>query len=148
MSKRGRRVSPKTDGSSIPGPPPYLRDEEKVWYQHFADACRRSAYAVGIDADSIALAAQRKTRLEMLRSQFFHLNESQHWIVSDNGATKAHPLFGEIRHATREVDMSLTQLFLTPKSRSSSRIGGVREVPQAVETSDPQKAKILKLLGG
>ena len=42
----------------------------------------------------------------------------------------------------------MTQLFLTPKSRSASRIGGVREVNQAVETKNPEKLKVLKLMGG
>ena len=90
----------------------------------------------------------RKAKLDGLRIQWFALDKSQHWISSENGSVKAHPLFAELRHAERALDLSMTQLFLTPKSRSASRIGGVREVNQAVETKNPEKLKVLKLMGG
>lgn len=146
MAKRGNRAKPKTDGSSIPGAPSYLQNAEVIWYDHFADACRRSSFAVGIDVDTIALAAQRKAKLDTLRQQFFALDESQHWIMSDNGAVKAHPLFAELRHAERALEVSMTQLFLTPKSRSASRVGGVRDVEQAVNNATDEQAKFLKYL--
>lgn len=146
MTKRGNRPKPKTDGSGIPDAPSYLQQTERTWYDHFADACRRSSYAVGIDVDSIALAAQRKAKLDDLRQQFFALDPALHWIHSANGNVKAHPLFAEIRHAERALEVSMTQLFLSPKSRSASRIGGVRDVSQAVDAADDEQAKILKYL--
>jgi hypothetical protein len=58
-----------------------------------------------------------------------------------------HPFIGECRAAERDLADSLRVFNLTPGARKSAR-GVAREVKQAIETSDnPQKDKILKLLG-
>lgn len=146
MAKPGRRAKPKTDQSSIPAPPGHLTEEERKHYQSLVEDLCRSAFAVGIDCKSICLAASRLARLDLLRRLWGNLPESEYWITTENGATKAHPLFAEIRHGERAVDLSLTQLFLTPKSRSASRIGGVREVDPALEAMTEGQKKFLKYL--
>jgi hypothetical protein len=146
MAKPGRRAKPKTDQSSIPPAPGHLTEEERKHYKSLVDDLNRSAFAAGIDAKSICLAASRLARLDLLRRLWGNLPESEYWITTENGATKAHPLFAEIRHGERAVDLSLTQLFLTPKSRSSSRIGGVRDVDPALEAMTEGQKKLLKYL--
>lgn len=146
MGKPGRRARPKTDGSSIPPAPDHLTKDEQKHYDSLVGDLNRSSFAVGIDCKSICLAASRLARLELLRRLWQELPESEYWLTTENGATKAHPLFAEIRHGERAVDLSLTQLFLTPKSRSSSRIGGVRDLDPAVEPMTADQKKILKYL--
>lgn len=146
MAKPGRRAKPKTDQSSIPEAPGHLTEEERKHYKSLVDDLNRSAFAVGIDAKSICLAASRLARLDLLRRLWGNLPESEYWIKTENGATKAHPLFAELRHAERAVDSSLVTLFLTPKSRSASRIGGVRDVDPAVEAMTEGQKKFLKYL--
>ena len=146
MAKRGQREKPKTDGSAIPRAPDSLSSIEKKHYEHFAGLVRRAAFAVGIDVEAIALAAQRKAKLETLRRMFAALPESSYWLTSDGGSCKAHPLFAELRHAEKAMDDSLRNLFLSPKSRAQNRTGGAREVDPATEAKTAAQAKILKYL--
>lgn len=146
MAKRGNRAKPKTDGSEIPPAPSHLSTVEKKHYELFAGLVRRAAFAVGIDVEAIALAAQRRAKLETLRRLFAALPEDAYWLTSEGGSCKAHPIFAELRHAEKAMDDSLRNLFLTPKSRAQNRTGGVREVDQEVSAKDKEQAKLLKFL--
>lgn len=57
----------------------------------------------------------------------------------------AHPLYAELRQAEADALVSLGQLLLTPRSRSSARLA-TDDMDPAIEGATPGQAKLLKYL--
>jgi hypothetical protein len=104
----------------------------------------RTGYAQGCDLQAVLLAARRMARVQEMAALVSSLPSLT--VTGGNGQEMLHPFLNERRAAERDLADSLRVLNLTPGARKSVRTGG-REVKQAIETDDPQKDKILKLLG-
>ena len=143
--KRGRRVSPKTDGAPLPSSSPLLSSDENTCLAILVADLNRTGYAQACDLQAVLLAARRMARAQQMAALVKALPKLT--VVGGNGQEMLHPFIGECRAAERDLADSLRVFNLTPGARKSAR-GVAREVAQAIETKDPEKTKILKIIGG
>ena len=141
--KRGRRVSPKTDGAPLPSSSPLLSSAENSCLASLVTDLNRTGYAQACDLQAVLLAARRMARVQEMAALVKALPALT--ITGGNGQEMLHPFIGERRSAERDLADSLRVLNLTPGARKSVRTGA-REVDQATKAADPLQAKILKLM--
>ena len=76
---------------------------------------------------------------------FFLKTQGRRRGYSATGNKTVHPILAEIRQAEADALVSLGQLLLTPRSRSSARLA-TDDMDPAIEGATPGQAKLLKYL--
>lgn len=125
MKQRGpkpttRRLAPR---DPLPVDPPAelrLAGRAKTVYRQLAQRLAVEGYVGAADARLVGLAAATVLSVERLENEVASLAELT--VVGSQGQTRPHPLLAELRSERRELAALLHGLFMSPRSRSASRL--------------------------